>query len=261
MHVLLVYAHPEPASLNGAIRDAALAHLRAQGHTVELSDLYALRWKAALDGDDFPASDRSRPLDVARDSRRAFADGAQSPDVAAEQAKLDRADLVLFQFPLWWFTVPAILKGWFERVYAHGYAYGVGEHSDRRWGDRYGEGVFAGKRAMLLVTTGGWAEHYGARGINGPIDDLLFPIQHGLLFYPGFAVLPPFVLYRVDKLNAIGFERAVAALRARLDGAHTDAPIPYRVQNAGDYRIPAMTLRDELGAGRSGFALHCADEG
>lgn len=52
------------------------------------------------------------------------------------------------------------------------------------------EGTFIGKRAMLIVTAGGWAEHYSPRGINGPIDDILFPIQHGMLFYPGFEVLP-----------------------------------------------------------------------
>src|SRR3546814_19815986 len=79
--------------------------------------------------------------------------------------------------------MPAILKGWVERVYAYGFAYGVGEHSDTRWGDRYGEGATAGKRAMLIVTAGGWESHYGARGINGPIDDILFPTQQGILYY------------------------------------------------------------------------------
>ena len=59
---------------------------------------------------------------------------------AAEQDKLRWADALILQFPLWWFTMPAILKGWVERVYAYGFAYGVGEHSDARWGERYGEG-------------------------------------------------------------------------------------------------------------------------
>jgi hypothetical protein len=48
---------------------------------------------------------------------------------------------------MWWFSMPAILKGWVERVYAHGFAYGVGEHSDKRWGDRYGEGMMGGPGA------------------------------------------------------------------------------------------------------------------
>lgn len=90
----------------------------------------------------------------------------------------------------------ASLKGWIDRVYAYGFAYGVGEHSDHRWGDRYGEGTLSGKRAMLIVTAGGWEQHYSPRGINGPIDDLLFPINHGILHYPGYDVLPPFVTYR-----------------------------------------------------------------
>ncbi len=51
-------------------------------------------------------------------------------------------------------------------VRLYGFAYGVGEHGDRRWRDRYGEGTLAGKRAMLIVTAGGWEEHYTPRGVN-----------------------------------------------------------------------------------------------
>jgi NAD(P)H dehydrogenase (quinone) len=101
--------------------------------------------------------------------------------------------------------MPAIMKGWVERVYACGFAYGVGEHSDAHWVDRYGEGTLAGKRAMLIVTAGGWESHYGPRGINGPIDDILFPIQHGTLYYPGFDVVPPFITYRTDRTDEASF--------------------------------------------------------
>ncbi len=94
--------------------------------------------------------------------------------------------------------------------------YGVGEHSDARWGDRYGEGTLAGKRAMLVVTTGGWESHYGPRGINGPIDDVLFPIQHGILYYPGFDVLPPFVVYRTSRIDEEKYLEVRDALGKRL---------------------------------------------
>ncbi|MGC1549718.1 MAG: NAD(P)H-dependent oxidoreductase, partial [Rhodanobacter sp.] len=191
MNVLLVYAHPEPKSLNGSLRDFIVGRLNDAGHTVQVSDLYAMQWKATLDADDFPQRDTAQRFNPSTDSRLAYVEGTQADDVAAEQAKLLWADLVIFQFPMWWFSMPAILKGWFERVYAYGFAYGVGEHSESRWGERYGEGMLKGKRAMLVVTTGGWADHYSERGINGPIDDVLFPIQHGMLFYPGFDVLPP----------------------------------------------------------------------
>ncbi len=260
MNVLLVYAHPEPRSLNGSMRDFMVDRFVRAGRAVEVSDLYAMGWKPSLDADDFPLRDTTQPFSPIADSKRAFAEGDQTADVAAEQHKLRWADLVIFQFPLWWFSMPAIMKGWFERVYAYGFAYGVGEHSETRWGERYGEGVFEGKRAMLVVTTGGWAEHYGERGINGPIDDLLFPIQHGILFYPGFDVLPPFVVFKSSAMDPTRHNETLSALGARLDNAMQAAPVAYRSQNRGDYLIPALTLKPELGADRIGFALHRQDE-
>jgi NAD(P)H dehydrogenase (quinone) len=218
-----------------------------------------MRWKAGLDADDFPQRDAMQPFGPSADSRRAFTEGTQTADVAAEQDKLRRADLVIFQFPMWWFSMPAIMKGWFERVYAYGFAYGVGEHSEKRWGKRYGEGALRGKRAMLVVTTGGWAEHYSERGINGPIDDLLFPIQHGMLFYPGFDVLPPFVVFKSGAMDPTRHAETLNALGARLDHAMLAAPIAYRNQNDGDYLIPALTLKPELSSDRIGFALHRND--
>jgi len=168
MNVLLVYVHPEPRSLNGALKEFAVHRLQAAGHQVQVSDLYAMGWKAAIDAGDSLDRDPEARFDASEDSRRAFASGRQSSDIAAEQDKLRWADALILQFPLWWFSMPAILKGWVDRVYAYGFAYGVGEHSDARWGDRYGEGSMAGKRAMLIVTTGGWESHYSPRGINGP---------------------------------------------------------------------------------------------
>ena len=257
MKILLVFAHPEPRSLNGALRDVAIRELEAQGHEVRVSDLYAQGWKSEIDRADFLPLALDERLKPASASRQAFDAGALTDDVKAEHEKLLWADMLILQFPLWWFTMPAILKGWVDRVYARGFAYGVGEHSDRRWGDRYGEGILAGKRAMLIVTTGGWQEHYSPRGINGPIDEVLFPINHGILYYPGYGVLPPFVVYKVDRLDATGFEAAAEQLRERMRTIATTRPISYRRQNGGDYLIPSMQLRPELGdAEATGFALH-----
>ena len=129
----------------------------------------------------------------------------------AEQEKLLWADTVIFQFPLWWYTMPAILKGWVDRVFTHRFAYGVGEHSDTKYGERFGEGTLAGRKALLSVTVGGPEAHYAARGINGPIDDLLFPIHHGILYYPGIEALPPFVLYGADRVTAEAYSHEVIA--------------------------------------------------
>lgn len=262
MKTLLVFAHPEPRSLNASLRDVAIRELEAHGHEVRVSDLYAQGWKSEVDGADFPALAPNARLKVAAASKESYAAHRLTGDVAAEIEKLQWADTLILQFPLWWFTMPAILKGWVDRVFAYGFGYGVGEHSDMRWGDRYGEGSLQGKRAMLIVTTGGWKEHYSARGINGPIDDILFPINHGILYYPGYDVLPPFVVYSTDRLAETDFDPIAENLRARMRTIATTTPLPYRKQNGGDYLIPQCELRPELGrAGETGFSLHLGSAG
>lgn len=156
--------------------------------------------------------------------------------------------------------MPAILKGRVHRVFADGFAYGFGEHSDKRWGDRYGDGVLAGKRAMLTVTADGCEAYYSPRGINGPVADRLFPINDGILYYLGYDVLPPLVSYRADRFNKARFEAAAESLRNRMRTLGTAGSIPYRCQNGGDYHIPSMQLEAELGERRaSSFALHLKD--
>nr|WP_315252315.1 NAD(P)H-dependent oxidoreductase [uncultured Duganella sp.] len=233
MNILIVYAHPNPRSLNGALKDYAVQHLQAAGHAVQVSDLYAMQWRPTLEANETPG-----------------------PEVLREQEKLLWADTVIFQFPLWWFSMPAIMKGWVERVFSYGFGYGIGEHSDRRWGDRYGEGTLAGKRAMLMVTAGGWEPHYSARGINGPIEQLLFPIHHGVLHYAGMAVLPPFLIYRTSRVDEASFAAACEELGLRLDTLQTTAPFAFRHQNHGDYDIPSLTLKDHLAPDKFGLEIH-----
>lgn len=257
MNVLIVLAHPDPNSLNASLCQVCVDELRTQGHSVRVSDLYAMGFKAVVDRADFPQLGEQERLKVAAASAVAYASGTLTDDVQQEIAKLKWADALILNFPLWWYSMPAILKGWVDRVFAYGFAYGVGEHSDARWGERFGEGSLAGKRGLIVTTTGGWKEHYSARGINGPLDDILFPINHHILYYPGAAPLPPFVLHRADRLQPEDFRPIEAALRKRMRGLFTDAPIPYRRQNGGDYAIPSCELRPGLEAeGTSGFALH-----
>lgn len=259
MRTLIVHAHPEPASLNGSLTRRAAATLEKAGHEVRISDLYAMNWKPVVDASDFGAA-ASRPLRVVRDSGRAFDTGDLTADVRAEQEKLLWADTIIFQFPLWWYAMPAILKGWVDRVFTSHFAYGVGEHSDAKYGERFGEGTLAGRKALLSVTIGGAAPHYAARGVNGPIDDLLFPIQHGILFYPGIEPLPPFVVYGSDRLADDDFPALAREWDERLLGLETAEPIAYRRQNFGDYEIPSLALKEGVERhGREGFALHVRD--
>ncbi|MFJ8675697.1 NAD(P)H-dependent oxidoreductase [Streptomyces sp. NPDC093589] len=109
MKVLIVHAHPEPASFNSALKDTAVATLTAQGHEVKVSDLYGTGFKTIPDADDFTGlrKDRDR-LQVDREHREQeyqYETGTYPPDVAAEQAKVLWCDLMIFQFPIWWFVV------------------------------------------------------------------------------------------------------------------------------------------------------------
>lgn len=254
LRYLIVYAHPEPRSLNGALKDRAAAALLAAGHEVQVSDLYAMRFKAVADADDFANREKSDRLVYHRASGEAYANGAQSADVATEQAKLVWADVVVLQFPLWWFSVPAILKGWIDRVFAHGFAIGVPKPGTRQW-LRYGEGTLAGRRAMLAVTTGGRAEQFSLRGINGAIGDVLFWLNHGLFHYTGMTALEPFVAFRTVRTSDVEFDQIARRYVERLLGAASDIPIDFRLENGGDYDDQGV-LREGVATGGVGFDQH-----
>ena len=170
-------------------------------------------------------------------------------DVVEEQEKMKWAELVIFQFPLWWFSMPAIMKGWVERVFSAGLGYALP--------DRYGAGGFEGKKAMLIVTAGGGESNYSARGINGPIDDVLHLINHNMLFYSGMTVLPSFVTYKTDYATEEVFQNYAAKLRNTLKNIETIEPIKYRKQSGGDYVIPGGILKEGLERpGETGFDMH-----
>jgi NAD(P)H dehydrogenase (quinone) len=108
MRVLVVYAHPLGDSFAAALRDTIVATLRAGGHEVDLCDLYAEGFDPVLT----PAE------------RRAY--NTAQPDLAAVEsyvARLRAAEALVLCFPTWWYGMPAILKGWFDRVWVTGVAF------------------------------------------------------------------------------------------------------------------------------------------
>ncbi|HEX7775104.1 MAG TPA: NAD(P)H-dependent oxidoreductase [Parvibaculum sp.] len=258
--ILIVHAHLEPKSLTSALKDHAVKTLTAQGHEVKVSDLYQAGWNPVAGRGDFTKQVQPDHFQYGLESGHAYAGGTQAADIVAEQEKLVWADAVLFSFSMWWFGMPAILKGWIDRVYALGLAYGVGEHNAERWGDRYGEGNLSGRRGMLIVTLGGHQPHYSPRGVNGSIDDILWPIQHGMLFYPGMEVMPPFLLYHTHSLTEADWPKVSGAFEQRLKGLFTDEPIPFRAQNGGHYDA-RLELKPELGAGETGTRIHLVQPG
>ena len=181
MHALIVFAHPEPRSFNGALKDAAARSLRDAGHTVEVSDLYGEGFDPAERAEHYrprTAPDAFSPL---VEQREAWRQGTLPADVRREIQRLERADLVILQFPIWWHGPPAMLKGWFDRVFVSG-----GLYTSRM---RYDRGYFRGRRAVVSATIGAPPSVLVPGGRGGALDALLWPVQYSL-YYMGFSVLP-----------------------------------------------------------------------
>lgn len=209
MKILIVYAHPEPKSFNGSLRDLAVETLTGAGHEVRVSDLYAMEFNPVTGRHDFQEQANPEYFRIQNEQKHAAETGTFAPDLKAEMEKVVWADFLIFQFPLWWFGIPAILKGWVDRVFAVGFAYG-GELG------RYDQGVFRGKRAMVSVTTGGGPGTFAADGLSGHIDALLFPVQHGMLYYVGMDVLPPFIAWSASWAPAATKQSYLDEYRQRL---------------------------------------------
>jgi NAD(P)H dehydrogenase (quinone) len=203
MHVLIVLAHPEPRSFNGQLARHAADVLRSQGHTVELSDLYGQDFDAREGAWHYGVRHQPEVFDVQSEQRHASDKGTLPPDVMRELERIERADLIILQFPMWWFSSPAMLKGWIDRVLVYGRTY-----TSRM---RYDRGHLKGKRAMLSLTLGGPEATFAHNGRNGDIELLLWPLQMSL-HYVGLTVLPPFTAFDVWG------DRADDAFQAKLRG-------------------------------------------
>ncbi|QHC26446.1 NAD(P)H-dependent oxidoreductase [Streptomyces sp. GS7] len=234
MKVLWLFAHPDHRSLSGSLKAEGLRTLEAHGHQHRVSDLYAMKWNPLVDAADYGTHDPADRLHIADASERAHAAGRLSPDIVAEQEKVTWADTLVVQFPLWWYGMPAILKGWFDRVFIKGFAFGLTDPATGR-SRRYGDGPLTGKRAMVVVTAGARAATLGPRGVSGDLNDLLFPLQHGTFWYTGMSVAPPLLIPSADRTTPDAYETAATRLRDRLLTLPTTDPLPFRHQNTGDY--------------------------
>jgi NAD(P)H dehydrogenase (quinone) len=208
MQVLIVYAHPEPTSFNGALRDAAVEAIRAAGDDVVVSDLYAEAFDPVAGRHDFTAVADPDRFHYQSEQLAAARAGAFAADIAREQERLQRADLVILQFPLWWGAPPAILKGWFDRVLAYGVAYMDGRRFER--------GLFRQRGGMMCVTAGGTDQRFSAAGEYGEIERVLWPVRHLTLDYLGLAVEEPFVCYATPRADAAMRENYLRQWQARV---------------------------------------------
>ncbi|MBK5436950.1 NAD(P)H-dependent oxidoreductase [Pseudomonas sp. TH32] len=219
MKVLIVHAHPEPQSFTAALRDQATSTLQAQGHEVQVSDLYAMNWNPVASASDFTSRENPEYLVYALEQRLGVKSQSIAADIQQELDKLLWADLLILNFPIFWFSAPAMLKGWIDRVLVSGVCYG-----GKRF---YDQGGLAGKKALVTVTLGGREHMFGEGAIHGPLEDMLRPILRGTLAYVGFEVLEPFVAWHVPYISAEARQEFLHSYQRRLEGLADDQPLVF----------------------------------
>jgi NAD(P)H dehydrogenase (quinone) len=152
--VLLVLAHPRRSSLTGAVADAFAAAAQSNGHAFEWADLAAENFDPVLPGSDEP--DWNDP------------DKIYSEAVRREMQRIERNDATVMVFPVWWWSMPALLKGWIDRVWNNGWAYGARK--------------FPQKRVWMIGIAGSTEAAYTKRGYD---EAMRVQLEVGILEYCG----------------------------------------------------------------------------
>lgn len=217
MKVFIVYAHHEPQSFNAALLERSVETLRRSGHQVRVSDLYAMNFNPVASVADFKLRRFSNALQYDREQKFSAEHHSFAEDIQSELDKLVWCDFLILQFPLWWWSVPAIMKGWIDRVFVNGVVYGKGRRMDT--------GGLRGRSAMLAITTGCYPEMVAPDGLLGDLNISLWHLHSGTLAYAGFEVLQPFVAWSIHYSSDEQRTRYLEEYAARLETLETTAPM------------------------------------
>ncbi|MGO4494979.1 NAD(P)H-dependent oxidoreductase [Paenibacillus sp. 2RAB27] len=157
MNHLIIYTHPRKSSFNHAILDAVTNNYLQEGEAVIVRDLYGMGFQPALGASEML--------------------GGVGEDIVREQAYVSWADHIVFIYPLWWTGIPAMLKGYIDRVFSYGFAY--------KYDKGIKTGLLAGMKATIIHTQDKSQEEYEASGMG---NALRLTIDEGILTYCGLEV-------------------------------------------------------------------------
>uniref|UniRef100_A0A3Q3BIQ0 NAD(P)H dehydrogenase, quinone 1 n=1 Tax=Kryptolebias marmoratus TaxID=37003 RepID=A0A3Q3BIQ0_KRYMA len=195
-------------------KNAAVEVLTAQGCTVEVSDLYAMNFKATATAEDIKGDVKNAEnFCYLEESRIAWEEGRLSDDITKEQTKIAEADMIIFQFPMYWFGLPAVMKGWIDRVLTHGFAFSQEK--------RYSQGVF--KVSIDIKRLEPLRQSLYCLTLNGNC----FSLQNGILNYCGFQVLAPQIFWAPALTADEDRKSMLEAWRTRLQGLLEEKPLSF----------------------------------
>ena len=183
MKYLIIYAHPNPKSFNHAIKEHVEQVLTKQGKKYSVRDLYLLKWNPVLGGADFKAAGEEKtPVDI-----------------KTEQQYIKEADVLIVIHPIWWFGMPAVFKGYIDRVFSAGFAYEYGPDGVK--------GLLSGKKVMIINTTGGPQESYLKFGFK---DALTKVFKDGTYEFCAMKVIRHEFLFAVPTISQEAREKMLA---------------------------------------------------
>jgi len=180
MKHLIIYAHPNPKSLNAQFKQTLVAYLQQGENEVIVRDLYELRFNPVLSLEDMSGQYKGEVTD----------------DVETEQRYISWAQCITFIYPIWWTGLPAVMKGYIDRVFSYGFAY--------RYDDGVQKGLLAGKQAFIINTHGKSHQEYKATGMDKALS---LTADTGIYTYCGFEIKQHLFFDKVDRADADTIEQ------------------------------------------------------
>jgi NAD(P)H dehydrogenase (quinone) len=216
MKAHIVFEHPNLQSYNGRLRDTAIETLEACGWSVSVSDLFQMKFKAAADQDDFSVVHDSDFFDLQTEQQTAAQRQTFSADITREHELLSEADLIIFQFTLWWSSMPGLMKGYIDSVFSMGWAYGGGQ-------------ALAGKKVLASITTGA-ADFAWTPEKLGTINDIFKHLLVGTFEFCGMINLVPFIVYGAKRHSETEHKTVFETYKKRLTEIVAEEPDSKTVQ-------------------------------
>ena len=172
MKHLIIYAHPNPNSLNGLLKNTVAELLKKKCNELVVRDLYQLNFNPTLSLDDMAGQLK----------------GIVADDVKQEQEFISWADCITFIYPIWWTGLPAIMKGYIDRVFSYGFAY--------RYDKGVQKGLLEGKQTVIINTHGKSNAEYEAVGMDKALQ---LTSDKGIYTYSGLEIKRHFFFDRADR--------------------------------------------------------------
>lgn len=174
MRHLIIYAHPNENSLNHHLLNTVIETLQYHNEEIIVRDLYDIGFNPVLSLNDIQGQRM----------------GKLSDDVKTEQDHISWAEQITFIYPIWWTGLPAMMKGYIDRVFSYGFAY--------RYDQGIQKGLLKGKKTVIINTHGKSHEEYEKTGMD---NALTLTSDNGIFIYSGLEIIRHFFFDKADKAS------------------------------------------------------------